>query len=153
MPDYNNGKIYMICPKTEYDEGDVYFGSTTQTLSKRMVQHRSNNCNIKILVDKYGLENLKIELVCEIKCETKEQLNKEEGKYIRENKCVNKDIAGRTPKEYYIDNKDKKKEYRKVFYQENKEQINEKRKIYYEKNKEQINKKRNEKYINKKQKT
>tara|TARA_R110000823_G_scaffold211827_1_gene342061 strand:+ start:182 stop:694 length:513 start_codon:yes stop_codon:yes gene_type:complete len=137
MPDYNNGKIYMIYPTCEYEEGDIYYGSTIQPLSRRMSAHRCGN-QIKLLADKYGLENLKIELVCEYKCETKEQLNKEEGKYIRENKCINKRIAGRTNKEYFEDNKDNILEQHKQRYEANKKIINEKQKQYNEANKQYI---------------
>ena len=125
MPDYNNGKIYIIYPICEYDEGDVYYGSTTQILSRRMSSHRCQNF-LKSLADKYGIENLKIELVCEYKCETKEQLNREEGKYIRENKCVNKCIAGRTQIEYRDDNKDKLLKKCREYKKNNKEKVNKK---------------------------
>ena len=137
MPDYGNGKIYMIYPTCEYEEGDVYYGSTIQPLSKRMAKHRCQNM-IKPLADKYGLENLKIELVCEFKCETKEQLNKEEGKYIRENKCINKEVAGRTHKEYREANKDKISERNKKYKEANKDKILEKKKQYYEANKDKM---------------
>ena len=137
MPDYNNGKIYMIYPTCEYEEGDIYYGSTIQPLSRRMSAHRSKNM-IKPLADKYGLENLKIELVCEYKCETKEQLNKEEGKYIRENKCINKLVAGRTKKEYRIDNKDKISEQKKEYAKANKDKIKEYKKQRYEANKDKL---------------
>ena len=30
MTNYNNGKIYKIEPICEYDEGDIYIGSTTK---------------------------------------------------------------------------------------------------------------------------
>jgi predicted GIY-YIG superfamily endonuclease len=39
MPDYNNGKIYML----ESKEGNViYYGSTTQTLEERLRKHKYN---------------------------------------------------------------------------------------------------------------
>jgi len=155
----------MIYPNCEYEEGDVYYGSTIQTLSQRMTKHRNNNNQIKLLVDKYGLENLKIELVCEFKCETKEQLNKEEGRYIRENKCINKNIAGRTEKEWYQENKDKLLEYKKEYYESNKDKfleivreyrkankdkILENKKKYREANKDKIREKAKEYYLKKK---
>ena len=37
--DYTNGKIY--CIRNNVDD-DIYIGSTTQALSKRMAKHRSN---------------------------------------------------------------------------------------------------------------
>ena len=145
MPDYNNGKIYMIYPNCEYDEGDVYYGSTTQTLAQRMTKHRGK-IQIKPLEDKYGLENLKIELVCECKCETREQLNREEGKYIRENKCVNKCIAGRTQIEYRDDNKDKLLKQGREYKKNNKEKVSKKTKEWKTNNREEVNKKAKEYY-------
>ena len=121
MPDYKLGKIYMVYPKVDNaDEGDVYYGSTTVTLARRMAKHRTTKkCSSKLLFDKYGIENCFIELVEEYPCEIREQLNKKEGEYIRANKCVNKEVAGRTRKEWLCDNSDKMKEYKKQYYIEN----------------------------------
>jgi len=117
---YKNGKIYMLEPKCDYDEGDVYYGTTIQTLHKRLHQHNcnnvKNNCSSKVLFEKYGKYNIKIVLIKEFPCETKEQLFAEEGKYISENKCVNKSIAGRSSKEWRYDNKDKIKKIDKEYY-------------------------------------
>ena len=120
MPDYSLGKIYMIYPKVEnVEEGDVYYGSTTQSLSRRMSLHRSTkNCSSKLLFDKYGVENCFIELVENYPCATKEELCKKEGEYIRANKCINKCIPGRPKneqmKEYRIENRDKVLEQKKA---------------------------------------
>ena len=61
-------------------------------------------------------DNWYIELFENFPCNSKEELNKREGEIIREIGTVNKQIAGRTYKEYYEDNKDemlkKMKEYR-----------------------------------------
>ena len=138
MPDYSLGKIYMVYPKVEDpDEGDVYYGSTTETLSRRMSKHRAQSC-CKILFDKYGVENCFIELVEEYPCETREQLHKKEGEYIRNHKCINKRIAGRTHKQYYTENKDKIVEYHKEYYTENKDKIKESHKQYRTDNPDKI---------------
>ena len=132
MPDYSLGKIYMIYPKVDgADEGDVYYGSTTVTLARRMAKHRDKDCRSKILFDKYGIENCFIELVQEYPCETKDELTKKEGEYIRANKCVNKVIPGRTQKEYRVDNLDKLKENQKQHYIENRDKLLENQKQYY----------------------
>ena len=153
MPDYSLGKIYMVYPKVDdAGEGDVYYGSTVDTLARRMSKHRHQPL-CKILFDKYGIENCFIELVEEYPCETREQLTKKEGEYIRANKCINKRIEGRTQKEwlrdnsdkvkqtykeYRIDNKDKYKEYNKQHYIENCEKMKEHQKQYNDKNKDKI---------------
>ena len=123
MPDYSLGKIYMVYPKVEdAGEGDVYYGSTTETLSRRMAKHRAQSC-CKILFDKYGVENCFIELVEEYPCDTKDELTKKEGQYIRDNLCVNKVIAGRTRKEHYVDNRDKLKEHSKQYKNDNPDKV------------------------------
>jgi hypothetical protein len=111
--DYCNGKIYMLEPTCEYEEGEVYYGSTTSTLPKRLYSHKCNHnkCSSKKLFDKYGKENIKIVLVCEYPCRNKSQLKREEGKYQRANKCVNINIAGRTREEYFKDTVEQRVEY------------------------------------------
>ena len=154
MLDYQNGKIYMIYPKCEYDEGDVYYGSTAEKrLSARMSKHRckyinkTNNCNSTLLFNKYGLENCIIELVEEFPCDNKQQLHKREGFYIKNNKCINKCIAGRNQKEWREDNKEILLEKKKKYYIDNKDEINKKGKEYREPRKEKINEKSHLYYI------
>jgi hypothetical protein len=40
MPDYSKGMIYMLEPTIHYEEGDIYYGSTTQPLHKRFYEHK-----------------------------------------------------------------------------------------------------------------
>jgi hypothetical protein len=47
-----------------------------------------------------------IELLEQYPCNSREELNRREGSYIRKINCVNKNIAGRTKKQYRIDNAD-----------------------------------------------
>lgn len=120
MPNYKNGKIYMIC-----GGDDRYYGSTVQSLSRRMVQHRfmsglgeyiKYRCCSFILFQKYGTDNCTIELVEAYPCDSVEELNRKEGEYIRQNNCINKKIAGRTRIEYYQDNRDKELQQQKERY-------------------------------------
>jgi len=151
MPDYTNAKIYKIwSPHGE----EIYIGSTTQRLYKRLNHHKcARDCSSKILFENY--DDVRIELIENFPCNNKEELNKKEGEYIRNNDCINKVIAGRTQKEYREDNKEKMKEY----CEDNKEKIKEQRKEYRENNKEKIREytennkeKRKEYYENNKQK-
>ena len=136
--DYANGKIYMIEPTCEYEEGEVYYGSCATELYKRFYTHnnKSNNCKSKILFDKYGKDNIKIVLVKLFPCSSKEELEAEEGKYHRQFKCVNKNRAMRTEEEL----NEYQKNYRKQYYakQENKEQISVKKKQYYQEHKQEL---------------
>jgi len=124
MPNYQNGKIYMI-----WGGDDRYYGSTIDTLSRRFGKHTSSsNCKSRIIFDKYGVKNCKIELVELFPCNSKEELNAREGFYIRNNTCVNRCIAGRTKKEYHEEHKEHINEYQKNYKIANREILNEKAK-------------------------
>ena len=128
--DYHNGKIYVL---RSHQTEDIYIGSTTTKLSKRLYGHKSKfKCwkNGKYrYVSSFELikyDDCYIELLQGYSCDSKMELQKREGEFIRSMKCVNKRIEGRTDKEYRDDNKEKKKEYLKEYYQENKYKINHK---------------------------
>jgi iron only hydrogenase large subunit-like protein len=130
MPDYKNGKIYKIWSP---QGNEIYIGSTIQPLYKRFYHHKTvRNSSSKILFEKY--DDVRIELIECVPCDNKEQLNKKEGEFIRNNNCVNKCIAGRTGKEYREDNKEKRKEW----LEDNKEHIKEQTKQYRDNNKDKI---------------
>jgi len=135
--DYKNGKIYAL--RTHHSD-EIYIGSTTQTLTKRLSWHHcpSNKNTSKNLFEKY--DDVYIELIENYPCESKEQLNKREGEIQREykEKMVNKRMEGRTDKEYTADNSEKRKEYKSVYNAENKDFIAQQKKIHYEANKEKI---------------
>ena len=91
MPDYTKGMIYMLEPTIDYDEGDIYYGSTTQPLYKRFFEHKKSfrynrKYKSKMIFEKYGVENVKIILIKNYSCLNKQELEAEEAKYIRENK-------------------------------------------------------------------
>lgn len=153
MPiDYSKSKIYMIEPICEYEEGDIYIGSTVRPLSERMNQHRcskQNICSSKLLFTKYGIGNCKIVLIENFACETKEQLLQKEGEHIRNTKCVNKCIAGRTEKErkkeYYKNNKEHINSYQKQYAEEHQEEKKIYRQNYNEEHKNQRNENKEQK--------
>ena len=131
MVNYANGKVYMIRPIVEHEEGEVYIGSTTKYyLSDRLFNHRDTYEKYKIgygcgrfsvydLFDKYGADNCAIYLLENVKAQSKNELYAREGFHIRNTKCVNKILAGGRSREeilerkrqYRIDNKEKIKEY------------------------------------------
>ena len=115
----------IVCPGDE-----VYVGSTKFILNKRWSDHKSHHRNnistytSKILFDKYGIENCKIELIETRECEEKERY-RIEGEYIRSiPNCVNEIVSGRTKQEYYEDNKEQIKDRVSKYREANKEQIN-----------------------------
>ena len=124
---YHNGKIYKI---TDIGYNKCYIGSTTEELSQRMARHRrdfkqflnvgkGSHRRSYDIFNEYGIENCKIELIEYYKCDTMQELRRKEGEHIKNNECVNKQVAGRTKSEWEQDNKDKIKEYREI----NKEKI------------------------------
>jgi hypothetical protein len=130
--DYANGKIYMLEPTCEYDDGDVYYGSCASTLTQRLSKHKapSNKCKSNILIKKYGRDNIKIVLIKPFQCSSKTELSAEESKYHRRFKCVNKRIEGRTKNEYYQDNREVFLEKAQQYRQDNIEVVLERDKQY-----------------------
>ena len=126
VKNYLNGKIYKIGSK---DTNKIYIGSTTGSLDYRMYRHHQdyvlyqNNLGSKIysfeLFDEVGIDQCYIELICEYPCDNAHELAVEEGRHQMLNlfNIVNKNIAGRTVKQYYQDKKEiilkAKKEYYK----------------------------------------
>ena len=105
MPDYQNGKIYMIQPTCACEEGEIYIGSTARArLCDRWDGHKSSfkfgsATSSKILFDKYGIKNCRIILIEAFPCNTKEELTAREAHYIKTRLCVNKHIPMRTDNE------------------------------------------------------
>ena len=116
MRDYSKGKIYCVrSNKTDL----IYIGSTIQPLYKRFNVHKTNYKRYikygKINTLSYKIFELDdtpyIELITNYPCSCLDELNREEGKYIRSMDCVNKNIPGRTIKEWRDDNREHIKEY------------------------------------------
>jgi hypothetical protein len=134
--DYAKGKIYKIVSDLT---DKIYIGATCSQLNKRYYEHKSfyktgrKTCNS---LELFKLGETRIELIEDFPCERKEQLNAREGYYIKLYKdiCINRNIAGRTHKEYKQDNKEQLIKQHKKYYESHKEQ----KKQYYEVNKENI---------------
>ena len=142
MPNYANGSIYKIW---SLSTDEIYIGSTTEPLSKRMTKHRhkykkykegKNPGTTSFKIFEYG--DARIELIETFDCKCKEELVAREGHYIRTLDCVNYYTPGRTKKEYYEDNKEKIALNKKKYREKNKEKIALNKKKYHEDNKEKI---------------
>jgi hypothetical protein len=136
MPDYQKSKIYKLWSPSK---NLVYYGSTTETISRRLSAHLydynkyNNNKTSSRYINSFKIlecPDYKIELVELYPCNNRQQLCKKEGEYIRENECVNHNVAGRTSKEYCIENPDKIKATQKKFYDNNTEKRNKYSKEY-----------------------
>ena len=145
MTNYSKTKIYKI----ESHLGDkIYVGSTARDyLSQQFQGHKNAYKRWKekkddrsmtsfILFEEYGVDNCKIILIESYPCTNKDEKNAREGHFIKELNCINKFIAGRSPKEYKEDNKEKFKAYFKDLYQQKREERLAKQKIY-DKNKKE----------------
>ena len=138
------GYIYSI---RSHQTDNYYIGSTFGPLRQRLFIHKSHlkkynesNGNYITSFEILKYSDAYIELVETYENINKMELQKNEGEYIRKNtKCINKNIAGRTKKEY---NKEYYKEYykerKKEYDKDNKERIKEYNKEYRENNKDKI---------------
>ena len=145
MTDYSKGQIYKI-----QDNGlnMCYIGSTVQKLCKRMAKHRKdykdfltgkrNYTTVFDIFEHYGLENCKIIWIEDYPCNSKKELEAQEGKHQKETDCVNKHIAGRSSKERYEDNKDEVLAKCKIYREreDKKEKIKETKRQNYQNKKE-----------------
>jgi hypothetical protein len=159
--DWSNGKIYRIISNNP-EISVVYFGSTVQSLCRRMAGHRGHfkkwlsgkEGKSSMIFDHFklhGIEQFHIELVEDFPCDNEQQLLTRENVYIRGFDCCNKHSAVRTSeegkeyqKQYAQDNKEKISIYQKQYYQDNAESINIKSKQYWQDNKDEISIKRKE---------
>jgi len=150
---YHRGKIYAI---RSHQTPDIYIGSSIQPLYKRLSKHK---CDYKVWKNgkKHYISSFEIlkypdcyiELIEEYKCNNKMELERREGQIIRDTEnCVNKNIVGRTNREYYEDNKEKVINKVKEYYKVNKEKILEYKKVYRENTKEYRRKRDREYYHN-----
>jgi len=150
MVNYQLGKIYTVQSLTS---PEIYVGSTCMILCKRMAVHRSNwkkgvilGRNKEIV---YDINEWYIELYENYPCEKVEELTAREGVIIREIGTLNKNIAGRTKKQYYTDHKEEVKQYNtdhkeeikqynKQYHTDHKEEIKQQKKQYRTEHKEEI---------------
>ena len=155
MKDYMKGKIYTI--RCRNDNSLIYVGSTIETLCKRFSVHRGHSKleqfkhkMLYIEVVKTGWDDWYIELHEYCPSKTLEELLKREGEVTRLIGTLNKNIAGRTMKEYYIDNRTNILNNKSQYYVENKDTINEKMKQYYINNREYISNYKSQYYVDNK---
>jgi len=136
------GRVYSI---RSHQTDDIYIGSTIQTLSQRMTDHRADykqylNKNPRYVTSYEILQynDAYIELLFEGEFESRNALDRKEGEYQRSMDCVNKRIEGRTKQEHYEDNKEEILVKNKQYYKENKPHILEQIKEYREKHHERL---------------
>ena len=155
MSNFQNGKIYKVVNNLD---SEIYVGSTTMDLDKRMIKHtcdakqRPHLSKFYTYMNDTGIDNFEIELIEDYPCETQEELRKREGKVIKAMATLNQRIAGRTPaeydKEYKKKNKDKinkrRNERRKENPEKTKEEYKKYGKLYRQRHPEKIKEKASE---------
>jgi hypothetical protein len=145
MSKYQKGKIYKLV--SNYTD-EIYIGSTIQPLNKRISQHRENrnDCASKKLTE---LGEIKIILIENFPCESKEELLKRERFYFDSMDCLNKhrpitteterkELMNKRDKKYKEKNREKINETGKKRYDRKKDEINARRRLYRLKNKDKI---------------
>jgi hypothetical protein len=145
MPHYENACIYKIKHNEDYDDENIYIGSTCDII-KRRYNHK-NSCNnenskeynypiYQYIRENGGWDNWIMIKIHDYKCNSKSELEIEERKMIDMLKPkLNKYIPTRSHKEYYEANREVFLEKFKERYEANKEIIAEKMKDYRKENK------------------
>jgi len=146
MPNYNLGCIYKIKHNEDYDDENIYIGSTCNLIRRRCKHKTScNNENsveynkplYQYIRENGGWDNWIMIKIHDYKCNYKSELEIEERRMIDLLKPkLNKYIPTRSQKEYREANKEVIAEKMKEYYEVNKEVIIEKVKEYREANKE-----------------
>jgi hypothetical protein len=145
MPvDYLQGKVYSL---RSHQTDQVYYGSTTQMLAKRLYEHKQVFKRYSAQTGRPYITSFEIvkhsdcyiELVENYPCASKAELEQREGEVIRAaTDSVNKRIPGRTQAEYKQDNKHKQSAQQKLYYEANKDTISAYQKQYRESNKDTL---------------
>ena len=138
------GYVYSI--RSHLNPQLVYYGSTKERLSRRLAQHvkgyKSYLNGKQDFITSFKLIELGkfyIELVEIVEYIDKKQLHAVEGRYIRDNVCVNRCQAGRSDAQYRLDNDVAIKAYKAQYRLDNVEAIKAHRAQYQKENAAAIN--------------
>jgi hypothetical protein len=131
-------KIYLI---SSSQTNKVYIGSTKNTLEQRFSLHKSHakntkyKCRSRVLINEFS--DCKIDL---IEYTTKEDRLPRERFWVEYygDRAVNRQIPGRTQKEWYQQHAEEMKENYKEYYQQHAEEIKERMKEYNQQHAEEI---------------
>ena len=130
MVNYQNGQIYKI---VDIGFNKCYIGSTCENLKRRFQRHKDHHIEYQkgkqnfttssLLFDEYGAENCEIIWIKDYPCNSKKELEAEEGRIQCETDCVNKCQAGRSGDEWRKDNKEHLQEYNRQYAENYKDKI------------------------------
>jgi predicted GIY-YIG superfamily endonuclease len=149
MERYGNGKIYRLVG----EDGSFYIGSTCKTLSQRLSGHKADSKakpeqRVYKHFNELGWDNLRIILIQDFPCKSKNELLKREQEEIDKHRsdamCLNfKNASGydmerfqkrrnEYAKQYHIENREAHRAAAKVYQEVNKDAIATRRRAYYE---------------------
>ena len=148
MPNYSKSCIYMIKKQDDFNNENIYIGSTCN-FTRRKHKHKTtcNNENDKdynlklyqYIRENDGWDAWVMTKIIDYHCNNKSELNIMERNYIDSYKStLNCQIPTRTRKERYNDNKDKILKQQKQYKNDNKEKLSKYKKEHYEANKDKI---------------
>tara|TARA_R110002073_G_C9296231_1_gene566436 strand:- start:46 stop:792 length:747 start_codon:yes stop_codon:yes gene_type:complete len=148
MPLYENSVIYKLVKQDDYDNENIYIGSTTNFRGRKS-QHKSYCSNPKSEAYNYtkyqyirengGFDNFSMIQIEPFPCNSKKELESRERYWIEILKpTLNKCIPTRTIKEWYDNNKYELSKKNKIYNENNKDIVSERSKIYYENNKDKV---------------
>lgn len=141
--DYQKSQIYTI---RSHKTNEIYVGSTCSPLEKRIYQHRldykkwtKGNPNYMSSYEIIKHDDHYIELLEKFPCNSKNELRRKEGECIRQTEnCVNKNIAGRTKKEWTTEHVDEIKLQKAEYYKKNADEFKLNNAEYYKQNADEI---------------
>ena len=157
VPDYSNSSIYKLVHKEDFDNENIYIGSTTNFI-KRKNSHKTkcnkeNNKNYNLKLYQYirqngGWNNWTMIQIQPYSCASKKELETEERRFIELLKAkLNSYIPTRTKEEYYYDNRDEYLENTKKYYINNLDEKLKYAKQYNINNRDEILEKKKQKVI------
>ena len=119
------GKVYAL---KSHQTPNIYVGSTTGSISTRLICHRSSHKLYKNTKHLSSFELLQhndcyIEIIEELPNCTKEQLKKREGYWMKQMHSINSVVAGQSKKEWTTLNRASVSTKNKEYYNNNKEKI------------------------------
>ena len=143
---YSKGQIYKIVSP---DFSKCYIGSTCEELSHRMARHRykyqrhlqgkePSRYTSFDLFDEFGAEHCKIVWIENCSCSSKKELTAREGFHIQNCECVNKQIIGRSKKEWAQANPDRVKKSKDKYMENHRDRHNKAVREYQKRNPERI---------------
>ena len=125
MPDYKKGCIYKIKHKEDYDDENIYIGSTCNIIRRRSLHKNScynekrphYNLNVyKYMRDNGGWDNFILIKIHDFPCDFKNELTLEERRNIDLFKPkLNMRIPNQTHGEWYDKNKERIADYKKTY--------------------------------------